>query len=178
MNTSNTSNISKTKNLVATAMFAAIITVFTVCIQMKIGSNSGYIHFGDSMIYLASCILPLPYACCAASIGGAMADLLSGAGIWVIPTAIIKSMNVIPFAIAVKYLKNNTKIITPVTIAMSVVSGLITISGYFVAECLIYSFEAASATVLLGLTQPIGSSIVFIFSGLALDSAKFKERLS
>ncbi|MBR3536623.1 MAG: ECF transporter S component, partial [Oscillospiraceae bacterium] len=67
----------KIKTMTTTAMFTAIITVLTACFQIKT-VNDGYIHFGDSMIYLAACLLPAPYAIFAGSVGGAMADILSG----------------------------------------------------------------------------------------------------
>lgn len=48
-------------NLVKAAVFAALIAVMTAYIKFNTGINDGYLHFGDSMIYLAACILPLPY---------------------------------------------------------------------------------------------------------------------
>lgn len=57
-------------NLVKAAVFAALIAVMTAYIKFNTGINDGYLHFGDSMIYLAACILPLPYAMAAAAIGG------------------------------------------------------------------------------------------------------------
>lgn len=47
-------------NLILSALFAALIVVMTAYIKFNTGINNGYLHFGDSMIYLASCILPLP----------------------------------------------------------------------------------------------------------------------
>lgn len=167
-----------TKTLVTAAMFAAMITILTAFFQIKIGINDGYIHFGDSIIYLAACILPAPYALCAASIGGALADILSGAAIWAIPTAIIKALNVVPFVLMMSYLKKENKadkIISKGTIFMAIISGLITVLGYYVAEGIMFGFTAALLSSLLrGLIQPIGSAIVFYAIGLALDKAKFK----
>ena len=88
---SNTISKSKSKinvKLIAiTAMCAALVTVTTAFI--KIPSMFGYSHAGDSMIYLAASILPGPYGIIASSIGGALADLISGYPQWAIPTAII-----------------------------------------------------------------------------------------
>ena len=80
-------------------MFAALIIVATIFIRVPIGINEGYIHVGDSMIYLAACLLG-PYAAIAAVIGGAFADILAGAAAWALPTAIIKACNTIPFIVA------------------------------------------------------------------------------
>ena len=40
-------------NLVSAAVFAALIAVFTAYVSVKTGINDGYLHFGDSIIYLA-----------------------------------------------------------------------------------------------------------------------------
>ena len=56
-------------NLVTAALFAALIAVMTAYVSFKTGINDGYLHFGDSMIYIAACVLPLPYACAAAAVG-------------------------------------------------------------------------------------------------------------
>ncbi len=91
------------KALAVTAMFAALITAATAFI--KIPAPLGYAHAGDSVIYLAACILPAPFGFIAASVGGALADLLSGYAVWAIPTAVIKALNVLPFFLARKYLQ-------------------------------------------------------------------------
>lgn len=168
----------KTRTMTITAMFTALITVMTAYFQIKT-LNSGYIHFGDSMIYLASCLLPAPYAVFAASAGGAIADILSGAAVWAVPTAIIKALNTIPFIIAVGLLKKKekgTKIITPETVVMAIISGIITIAGYWLAEGIIFGFAAATAAGFLrGLVQPAGSAIIFYGVGMLLDKANFKS---
>ena len=85
------------KLIAITAMCAALITVTTAFI--KIPSPLGYSHAGDSMIYLAASILPGPFGIIASSIGGALADLISGYPHWAIPTAIIKAVNAVPFVL-------------------------------------------------------------------------------
>ena len=90
-----------------TAMFAALITVTTAFI--KIPAPLGYVHAGDSMIYLAASILPEPLGFAAAAIGGGLADLLAGYPQWAIPTAIIKALNVLPFFLIKRILKNSSK---------------------------------------------------------------------
>lgn len=171
---------SNLKKITLTAMFAALIAVMTAFIKIPIGINEGYVHFGDSMIYLAACLLG-PYSAIAASIGGALADIIAGAAVWALPTAIIKPLNTIPFIIATSHYvkhKGYNKIIHPSTILMSIVSGLITIFGYYVAEGLMFSFEAALATFVFGMVQPIGSAIIFIVVGKILDKMNIQEHFN
>ena len=85
--------------IVTAALCAALIAVMTAFVKFNTGINDGYLHFGDSMVYLAACILPLPYAMVAAAIGGALADILAGAAVWAPFTAVIKALNTVPFAL-------------------------------------------------------------------------------
>ena len=97
---------SQVKNLTFTALMAAMITIFTAYIcHIPVGQNGGYIHFGDSLIYIAACLLPWPYAMTAAAIGGGMADLLT-APIWAPATIIIKALISIPFIQILIYRRN------------------------------------------------------------------------
>ena len=170
---------SKIKKITVTAVLAALITVTTAFIKIPIGINEGYIHLGDSMVYLAGCLLG-PYAVIAAVIGGALADVLAGAAVWAIPTAIIKACNCIPFIVAsaiyVKH-KNSSRIIHLSTILMTLVSGVITVFGYWLAEGIMYSFESAFASMPFNIVQAVGSAVVFIAIGCALDAVKIQKYL-
>ena len=98
MNRHTTSVTPSGRLLTSAAMFAAMITLTTAYLfHIPIGANGGYIHFGDAFIYLAASLLPMPYACAAAAIGGGLADFLSGVPIWVIPTMIIKPLTAVWF---------------------------------------------------------------------------------
>ncbi len=165
------------KKITFTALFAALIAVMTAFIKMPTGINEGYLHFGDSMIYLAGCLLG-PWAALAAAIGGGLADILAGAAVWAPATAIIKALNSVPFIIAsCFYFKNNgkQKIINWYTVPMVIVSGLITVFGYLLAEGLMYSFPSAWTSVPFSIIQAIGSAIVFIILGCALDAVKIQK---
>lgn len=165
------------KKITFTALFAALIAVMTAFIKMPTGINEGYLHFGDSMIYLAGCLLG-PWAALAAAIGGALADILAGAAVWAPATAIIKALNAVPFIVASHiYFKNKgkQKIVNWYTVPMVIVSGLITIFGYLLAEGLMYSFPSAWTSVPFSIIQAVGSAIVFIILGCALDAVKIQK---
>lgn len=161
----------KVKRICITGLMAALIAVATAFIKMPTGINSGYLHFGDSMIYLAGCLLG-PWASLAAAIGGAIADVLAGAPQWAIPTAIIKAINAVPFIIVAR---NSKKIITKWSVLMTVVSGLWTIGGYLVAEGILYSFPTALTSVPFSAVQAVGSAVVFVIVGLVLDKIKIQK---
>ncbi len=157
-----------------TAIFTTIIVVATSTIKFSTGLGEGYIHFGDSIIYLTACILPFPYCIFASALGGCLADVLSGFAIWSIPTAIIKSLNVIPFLAVCKSSKND-KLLNKKTILATVFSGIITILGYFVAESILYSSAFATLSLLGNSIQAISNAIIFFVIATALDRTKFKS---
>ena len=123
--------------LTSTAIFAAMITVMTAYIcHVPVGTNGCYIHFGDSLIYLATTLLPTPYALAAAAIGGGMADLLT-APMWAPATIIIKMIISIPIT---------TKTETSINIrnlAATVIAFLLSGTGYYIAAAILFGTKTA-----------------------------------
>ncbi len=161
-----------------TAMFAALITVTTAFI--KIPAPLGYVHAGDSMIYLAASILPEPLGFAAAAIGGGLADLLAGYPQWAIPTAIIKALNVLPFFLIKRILKNSSKlekIISLPNLLMLIPTTIVTIVGYFAANALLYDITAAVAEILPNLVQAGVGGVLFVILGKSLDAIHFKKKI-
>ena len=88
----------KIRYLSITAVFAALITLMTAYVfHIPVPIAGGYIHLGDSLIYLSASLLPTPYAMAAGAIGGGLADLLT-APMWTLPTVIIKALITLPFS--------------------------------------------------------------------------------
>ena len=158
--------------LVTAALFAAAIAVMTAYMLHIPIPTGGYIHIGDALIYLAACLLPLPYAVGAAAVGAGLADLLT-APMWVVPTLIIKAIVVLPFT------SRRTRILCPRNIAAIFISGLISPVGYGLAACVLLGGPNAFLPQFLGtLIQAVASGAVFVVLALALDGARVKERLS
>jgi uncharacterized repeat protein (TIGR04002 family) len=160
-----------------TAIFTALILLATSVLKFSTGLGEGYIHLGDSLIYLSACILPFPYCLVAGALGGALADIISGYAIWSIPTMIIKALNVLPFAIICKKSKS-TKILSKQTVLMTVISGVITIVGYFIAESILYSVASATLSLIGNTIQAVASGIIFVIIATTLDKINFKRRIN
>lgn len=80
-----------TKTLVLTGMMTALVFISTVAIRIPVPFTQGYIHAGDTMIFVSAAILgPIP-GMIAAGVGSALADLM-GYPQWVIPTLLIKGI--------------------------------------------------------------------------------------
>lgn len=162
----------KTRNLVLAGLFAAIICI-TISIHIPTGFNGGYVHLGDTFIYIAAVLLPTPYAMVAAGIGGGLADALAGGMIWVLPTIIIKPIMVLFFT------SKLDNIICKKNILAIFIAGIVGWFGYYLAGAFISgSFIAPLATFFIDIMQPIGSGIIFLIAGYSLDRVKIRQRLS
>ena len=159
-----------------TAIFTAIILLSTMLIKFSTGLGEGYIHFGDCFIYLSACMLPFPYCLVASAIGGALADILGGYAVWAVPTAIIKTLITLPFMLICRNNKSS-KIMNVKTALMTIVSGIISILGYFIAECVLYSVASATLSIIGNTIQAVASGILFIIIATALDKMNFKSHV-
>lgn len=83
---------SSTKRLTAVGLFIALIAVGTLAIRIPVPATNGYIHLGDSMIYLISILFGPYIGMIASGLGSAMADILGGYSHWALPTLIIKGL--------------------------------------------------------------------------------------
>lgn len=162
---------SRIKYLTITGVMAAMITIMTAYIcHIPVGTNGGYVHFGDTLIYLAAALLPRPYAMIAAAIGGGMADLLT-APMWTVATVIIKMLITIPFT------GKSAKIVTKRNVIATVLAYFISGLSYFLAEYLLFgTWSVLLVSMSQSLVQSGGSAVFFIILGLALDKMNVKKR--
>ena len=158
--------------LTMTALFAAAISVMTAYLLHIPIPTGGYIHLGDALIYLAACLLPVPYAAAASAIGAGLADLLT-APMWVPPTLVIKAVVVLFFT------NRDERLLCRRNLAAVFAAGLFSPSAYALAGCAMAGTMAALIPQFLGtLVQGIGSGALFIAIAPALDGVKLKERVS
>ncbi len=159
-----------TKRIAFSAVFMALIIVFTSFIKVPIGV-SGYVHLGDLMIYLCASTLPLPYALVAAGVGGAVSDVIAGYPAWAPFTLVIKMLLVVCFTN-----KKDTVLCVRNYIAAAICL-VITMVGYFFSEVILYGSWGAYVGMPWNLIQALISGVVYIIIGLALDKMKVKERV-
>ena len=154
--------------LAASALFAAAITIMTAYILHIPIPTGGYIHLGDSLIYLAACLLPIPYAVAAAAIGAGLADLLT-APMWVLPTLVIKAV------VALFFTSKTDRIFCRRNCAAVVLAGLFSPAAYALVGCAMAGTMSVFVPQFLGtLIQGIGSGALFLVMAPALDGVKLK----
>ena len=158
------------RRLCVTALFAAIIYVFTAYIHVP--SHTGYTHVGDAFLYLPACILPAPYAAAAGAIGAGLADLLSGYGIWAPGTVIIKALTAFCFT------NKKAPIVNKRNLLGILPALVLCVGGYYLYEAIITANFVTPALGIPGyLTQVALSSVVYLVLGHALDRAGLKKKL-
>ena len=162
----------KLVNLVTAALMAAAIAIMTAYLfHVPIPGTSGYVHFGDALIYLTAAWLPAPYAMAAAALGGGLADLLT-APMWLPATVILKAAMVLPFT------SRGEGFLCRRNCLAAAAAGVITVGGYYVAEAVIFGgFAAFFASITGNLIQGIGSGAIFLVLGSILDRVGLKRRL-
>ena len=163
----------KVLNMVYAAVFAAMIFALTRFIQIPVPGGAGYLHFGDAMIYIVASTLGGPWALLASALGAAIADLSSGVAVYTPVSAIVKVLIALPFVFVNK---KSEKILTPLTICLTIPSGVITVLGYYLGD-LIVNKAYAVADIPMNIVQAVGSAIIFVVISAAFDAAKLKKKL-
>lgn len=146
----------KIKHLVTAALFAALVFVCTKFTSIPLFGGVGYVHIGDTFVYLAAAFLPLPYPIFAAAIGGLLADILSGFAMYALPTAIIKGLMALVIGKQKKYLG-------------LISAWIILVGGYYITELIIYrSFAVPLPGLLWNSVQALVSSVCYLLLFVAI----------
>lgn len=104
--------------LILTSLMTAMVTVSTMAIMIPVPFTGGYIHAGDSMIFLAVLILGWRYGAFASGVGSALADMLSGYANWAFFTLVIKGFMAVFMGTAIEKCsgnKRNTAVLSIIT---------------------------------------------------------------
>ena len=152
-------------------IFTAIVFVFTA--YLHIPSHTGYTHVGDGFIYIAACLLPLPYSIFVGAAGALLADCLTGFAIWAPGSVIIKTAAVMFFS------RKSKNMICLRNVLALIPAWILCIGGYYLYEALMTgNFVAPLAGIPGYITQSLLSSALFIIAGVAMDKLKIKTKLN
>ncbi|MBQ2677027.1 MAG: ECF transporter S component [Clostridia bacterium] len=140
----------KVKTVVTTSLFAAIVCVTTMVIQIPSPMN-GYVNMGDCFCLLSGWLLGPVYGVAAAAIGSGLADILTGYAYYAPATVIIKGLVALlayaVFALMFKLCKGKGVI---ARIVSGVAAELVMVLGYFVYAWLILGEGLAAAASIPG----------------------------
>lgn len=149
----------KITELCETALFTAL--VFLGVSIFKFPSAFGYSHLGDCMIFLSVLMLGGKRGALAGGIGAALADLIGGYAIWIVPTLISKAIMALVMGAMIKGqifgLKGRA-----LWLVAAVSGGVLQSLGYTAARMIFYGTAAGLASI-PGLTFQTGTGIVLAF---------------
>jgi len=147
--------------------------IFFVIWQFRISNGlGGFIHFGDSLIFVAAALLPLPYSLFVAAIGPGLFNLVE-APMWFPFTIVIKPLMALCFTTKGDRILGTVRNRIAPFIAMGINTAL-----YFFANMILFDNWGSGVAALPGLLiQGVGSVIFFFIIATALDLAKVKKML-
>ncbi|SJZ75453.1 ECF transporter S component [Selenihalanaerobacter shriftii] len=152
--------MNKTKELSLKGLLIALVTVSTMVIKVPVPATEGYIHLGDSMIYLSSILFGPGVGLIAGGLGSALADLLSGYGHWALPTLIIKGIEgLIIGKIAIRS-RGETSVRFKDVIAALLGGGWMVAGYYLGGAILTKSFIAPLSSIPWNIIQAVGGAVI------------------
>ena len=167
------------RNMVLVGVLAAMVCVATTFLHIPI-VGGGYVHLGDTVIYLAAALLPTPYAVAAAAVGAGLADLLV-APVWAPFTVIIKAV------MALAFTAKKERLLCRRNAWAILIAGIVGVIGYYIAEVAILWLSggelaavgvAALAAVPFNALQEVAGGVAFLLLAAALDRLEIKKRLT
>ena len=163
------------QNLTILGLLIALVAVSTMAIKIPTIATQGYIHLGDSMIFLAAIMFGKKKGAIAGGLGSAMADLLLGDTHWILPTFIIKAL--MGYGIGIIADQESNNLINLRNIIALVFGASWMVFGYFVAGGIMKgSFLVAASSVPANLVQGFVGALLFIPIGAALKRTKYFEQ--
>ena len=177
-----TAPLISTRSICLTAVMTALVFIMTAVPRIPI--PLGYAHLGDAMIFLVVLYGGYKEGALAASVGSALADLIGGFPIWIVPTLIIKYVMAV---IIWKMLQDKTAhyhIFSKVVLAALVWSDLWMVLGYTLSGAILYGGLTVGLTAtpglavkgLLNLFVAIGGALILERSG-GFSIGKFNRNL-
>lgn len=156
-------NRSRLQQWIRTGVFAALIAIATLLIQIPLPATGGYANAGDGVILTCAFILaPLP-AALAAGVGSALADLILGYVIYAPATLLIKGGMALTAAFGFRRMakaKSYARYLLPAVLAEGVM-----VLGYLVYEAFVLGLHSAALGSVMG---NVGQGIVGILIGCAM----------
>lgn len=132
-----------TKNLVTTALLAALTCIATMVIQIPT-PTLGYIHPGDCFVILSGILLGPVFGPLSAGIGSMLADIFTGYTIYALPTLLIKGFSAWLAAVSFRKLKGFLPNVYAVLLLSGIFCEINVVFGYFLNKIVKVMFLAGN----------------------------------
>lgn len=162
----------KIQDLTILGLLSALVAVSTMMIKIPTIATEGYIHLGDSMIFLAAIMFGKKKGAIAGGLGSAMADLLLGYSHWIVPTLIIKGL--MGYGIGIIADQESDNLINIRNSVALAFGASWMVFGYFIAGGIMKgSFLVSATSIPANLVQGFAGALLFIPIGVALKKTKY-----
>ncbi|MBE6958528.1 MAG: ECF transporter S component [Ruminococcaceae bacterium] len=138
-------SVNTTRQIVITALLAALTCVATMLIQIP-SPLGGYLNLGDSVVLLCGWCLSPVYGFLAAGIGSALADLLGGYLVYVPATLMIKGLMSVIAHYGFRLLHKRMQA-TPAMVLSGIAAEVVMVLGYYINKGILYDFVAALSNI-------------------------------
>ena len=166
----------KLRKTVFAALFAAIICVATIVVQIPSPATNGFFNLGDCFVIIAGQLLGVGFGDLAAGIGSCLADVFAGCVSFVPGTFVIKA--VMGAVVALIYKALAKKNAFAASIVSAIVSEVIMVLGYFGYEGLILKFGlGAVGSIPANIAQGVVAIVLSVAVSAALKKAKLIEKM-
>ncbi|MGL5255629.1 MAG: ECF transporter S component [Proteocatella sp.] len=158
----------QTNKLVMTGLMTAMVTIATMFLMVPVPFTGGYIHLGDSMIFLSVLLLGWKRGGFAAGIGSMMADLFAGYANWAPWTLVIKLLMAVIMGICIEASQKDKKNIVGVSFATALswvgfniaLGNIISAQALSNPDALVEGAELASTSALPAFIDSVQSQIM------------------
>ena len=149
-----------TKDLCLTALFTAIVFVMTFV--PKIPIPLGYAHLGDAAVLLAVVLLGRKQGAVAGAVGSALADLIGGFALWIVPTLLIKY--IMAWIFGILYKSNHNSFVINGGNLTAIFLGLVwMVAAYTIFGAVLYDSIEAGLSYTPGLAlKALLNAIIFL----------------
>ena len=166
----------KLRKTVMSAVFAALICVTTIMIQIPIYATGGYVNLGDCFIILAAWTIGTRASVGAAALGSALADIIAGYIIFAPGTFFIKGLVALTAALIASH---SGKHVFLGRVGAAITAEAVMTAGYFLYEWfLLGSAEAAAAGIVGNLVQGAVAVVSSALLYTALEKTKAVKKFN
>lgn len=164
-----------TFRIVITALFAALICVATMLVQIPIPATGGYANLGDGIILICAFLMNPLLAILAAGLGSMLADLLAGYVSFAFGTLVIKAgVACIASFVFRRWGKGkSTRQALVAMIAAGILAEAFMVLGYFAYEAIILGMGLGAAGAIVG---NIGQGVVGVIVACVVAPVLMRSR--
>ncbi len=171
--------VEKTDNLVLTALMTCLVCLATYALKIPNPLTQGYVHIGDTFIFMSVLVLGKKNGAIASAVGAAMADIMGGYAIFAIGTFFAKGLMAFVMGLLIEkgyertVVEGHTKFLSfnAFEYMAMVLGGLTEVAIYVVVNALVYGNFTIG---LMSIPGNIGQFVVSMVIAVILTHALLK----